>query len=66
MSVWKAVTTREFEEISAVDEGLKALRKAIKTGRLEECKAYAPAVGDLCVIGQLVQKFTSTVLPSKL
>ena len=67
-SVSKAITTREFEETSEVDEELKALRKAIKTGRLAECKAYAPAVGDLylCVIGQLVQRCTRTVLPSKL
>ena len=62
----KCITTREVEETSAVDEELKALRKALKTGRLEECKAYAPAAGKLCVIGQIVQRRTRTVVPSKL
>ena len=48
-----------------MDEELKALRKAIKIGRLEECKAYAAAAGELCVIGPRVQRYTRTVLPSK-
>ena len=64
MLVGKCITTREVEETSAVDEELKALREALKTGRLEECKAYAAAAGKLCVIGQLVQRCTGTVLPS--
>ena len=61
-----ALTTREVEEASAVDEELKALREAIKTGRFEKCTAYAPAAGELCVIGQLVLRGTRIVLPSKL
>ena len=61
-----ALTTRKVEEASAVDEELKALREAIKTGRFEKCKAYAPAAGELCVIGQLVLRGTRIVLPSKL
>ena len=61
-----ALTTREVEEASAVDEELKTLREAIKTGRFEKCKAYAPAAGELCVIGQLVLRGTRIVLPSKL
>ena len=61
-----ALTTREDEEASAVDEELKALREAIKTGRFEKCKAYALAAGELCVIGQLVLRGTRIVLPSKL
>ena len=61
-----ALTTREVEEASAVDEELKALREAIKTGRFEKCKAYAPAAGELCVIGQLVLRGTHIVLPTKL
>ena len=44
-----ALTTRQVEEASTVDEELKT----IKTGRFEKCKAYAPAAGELCVIGQL-------------
>ena len=64
MLVGECITKREDGKTSAVDEELKALRKAIKTGRLEECKAYAPAVGEMCVTGQLVQRCTSTVLPS--
>ena len=53
-----ALTTLEVEEASAVDEELKTLRVAIKTGRFEKCKAYAPAAGELCVIGQLVLRGT--------
>ena len=49
-----------------MDEELKALREAIETGRFEKCKAYAPAAGELCVIGQLVLRGTRIVLPSKL
>jgi len=61
-----ALTTREAEEASAVDEELKALREAIRTGQFEKCKVYAPAAGELCVIGQLVLRGTRIVLPSKL
>ena len=61
-----ALTTRKVEEASAVDEELKALREAIKTGRFEKCKAYEPAAGELCVIGQLVLRGTRIVLPTKL
>jgi len=45
---------------------LKALREAIRTGRFEKCKVYAPAAGELCVIRQLVLRGTRIVLPSKL
>ena len=61
-----ALTTRKVEEASAVDEELKVLREAIKTGRYEKCKSYAPAAGELCVIGQLGLKGIRIVLPSKL
>ena len=61
-----ALTTRKVEEASAVDEELKVLREVMKTGRYEKCKAYAPAAGELCVIGQLVLRGTRIVLPSKL
>nr|XP_058952093.1 uncharacterized protein K02A2.6-like [Pocillopora verrucosa] len=62
----QALTTREVEEASATDEELKVLREAIKTGRFEKCKNYAPAAGELCVIGQLVLRGTRIVLPNKL
>ena len=61
-----ALTTREVEEASAVDEELKTLREVIKTGRFEKCKAYAAAAGKLCVIGQLVLRGSYIVLPNKL
>ena len=61
-----ALTTREIEEASAVDDELKAPREAIKTGRFEKCKGYAPAAGELCVIGPLVLRGTRIVLPRKL
>lgn len=48
-----ALTTREVEA-SAVNEELKALRDGIKNGRFEKCKVYAPAAGELCVIGQSI------------
>lgn len=59
----EAFTTREVEEASAVDKELIALREAIKTGRFEKCKAYAPAAAELCVTGQLVPRGTRIVLP---
>ena len=61
-----ALTTREVEEASAVDDELKALREEIKTGQFEKCKGYAPAAEELGVIGQLVLRGTRIVLPSKL
>ena len=36
---------REVGEASATDEELTVLREAIKTGRFEHCKTYAPAAG---------------------
>ena len=60
-----ALTTREVEEASAVDEELIVLREAIKTGRFEKCKAYSPAAGEVCVIRQLVLRGIRIVLPSK-
>ena len=62
----KALSTREVEEASATDEELTVLREAIKTGRFDQCKTYALAAGELCVIGQLVLRGTRMVLPNKL
>ncbi|PFX23612.1 Transposon Ty3-G Gag-Pol polyprotein [Stylophora pistillata] len=57
----RELTTREVEEASAANEELKVLREAIKTGRFEKCKEYAPAAGQLCVIGQLVPQANGEV-----
>ena len=62
----KALTTREVEEASAMDEELTILKEAIRTGRFKQCKAYAPAAGELCVTGRLVLRGNHIVLPNKL
>lgn len=61
-----ALTTRKVEAALVLDEELKALREAMKTGRFEKCKVYAPAAVELCVIGQLILWGTRIILPSKL
>ena len=35
-----------------MDEELKALRVANKTGWFDKCQAYAPAAHELCVISE--------------
>ena len=61
-----ALTTREIEEASAVDEELVEVRKAITTGQFEKCKRYMAVAEELCVIGQLVLRGTRIVIPKKL
>ena len=61
-----AMNTREIEEISAEDEELDTVRKALQTGNYDQCKAYAPIAGELCAYGQLILRGTRIVLPSKL
>ena len=61
-----ALTTREIEEVSAVDEKLVEIRKAITTGQFEKCKQYMAVAGELCVIGQLVLRGTRIVISEKL
>ena len=61
-----ALTTREIEESSAVDEELIEVRRAIATGQFEKCKQYMAVAGELCVIGQLVLRGTRIVIPQKL
>ena len=61
-----ALTTREIEDASAVDEELVEVRKAIITGQFEKCKQYMAMAGELCVIGQLVLRGTRIVIPKKL
>ena len=61
-----AMTTKQVESASAEDKELAELREAIRTGHFENCKAYAPIAGELCVIGQLILRGTRIVLPQKL
>ena len=61
-----ALTTREIEKVSAEDEELKEVRKAIATGRFEKCRQYMTVAGELCVIGQLVLRGTRIIIPRKL
>ena len=61
-----ALTTREIEEAAAADEELDEVRKAISSGRFENCKQYAPVAGELCVIGRLVLRGTRIVIPKQL
>ena len=61
-----ALTTREIERESAVDEELVKVRKAVETGNFNDCKAYAPIANEICVIGQFVLRGVRIVMPSKL
>ena len=45
-------TTREIEEVSAMDDELKALREANKTVLFDKSQAYAPAACELCVVSE--------------
>lgn len=49
-----------------MDEGLKAPREAIKTGRFEKCKGDALTAGELYVIAHLLLRGTHIVLPKTL
>ncbi len=50
------MTTKQVESTSAEDEKLAVVREAIRTGKFENRKAYAPIAGELCAIGQLILK----------
>ena len=64
---WKnALSTREIEEVSATDEELIKVKRAIETGNFNNCKQYQIVAGELCVIGQLVLRGTRIVIPNKL
>ena len=62
----RAMTTHEVEQESAIDDELEHVRRALKTGCFDDCKAYAPIAGELCVIGKLVLRGTRILLPTKL
>ena len=55
----RAMNTHEVEQESAIDDELEQVRSALKTGCFDDCKAYAPIAGELCVIGKLVLRGTT-------
>ena len=61
-----ALTTKQVETASADDEELVTVRNVTRTGKFENCKAYAPIAGELCTIRQLALRETHIVLPQKL
>jgi len=64
----RALTTREIEEASAVDEEMIDLRKCIhnKQWYKLENKHYLPIKDELCVIGQLILRDTIILIPESL
>ena len=57
------MTTRELEEVSAVDEEFSELRHRIKSGtwRDGQLKQYISKDSELCVIGKLILRGTRIV-----
>ncbi|CAB4032809.1 Hypothetical predicted protein, partial [Paramuricea clavata] len=62
------MTTREVEEVSADEEELTAVRKAINDSSWDMMvyKQYIPCCDEFCVVGQLVLRGTRVVIPKKL
>ena len=59
-----ALTTREIEEASAVDEELVEVRKAITTAwQFEKCKQYMAVAGELCVMVSLYSEAHALSFP---
>ena len=67
-AVPRAMTTREIEEASAVDEELENLRLRIETGDWEnpKCARYKHVREELCVLGKIKLMGTRIVIPQKL
>ncbi len=61
-----ALTTKEVEQILANDVELQRLKTAIQTGCFDDCPAYRPIAGELCVTGQIILRGTRIVLPQLL
>lgn len=63
-----ALSTREIEEESAVDEELCNIRKCIQTKRWNELanKKYMAVKDELCTIGMLVLRGTRILIPESL
>ena len=62
----KALKLHDIEQMSADDEELKIVRQAIRTGKFQDCKQYAPVANDVSIVGQVVLRNTRIVLPTKL
>ena len=54
----RAINTHEVEQESSMDDELEQVRRTLKTGCFDDCKAYAPFAGEMCVIGKLVLRGT--------
>ena len=63
-----AMTTREVEEASAIDEELCAVRECPNGKPWEQLayKKYLSCAGELCAIDQLILRGTRIVVPRKL
>ena len=63
-----AMTTREVEEASAIDEELCAVKECLNGKPWDQLayKKYLPCSGELCSIGQLILRGTRIVIPKKL
>lgn len=64
----QAMTTCEIEEASSDDREFVELRQYIKDGNWkgDHHKQYVPVCSKLCVIGKLILRGTTIVIPSKL
>jgi len=67
-AVPQAMTAKEIEKESAVDDELETLRECIKTGNWENsnCPGYKPIRDELCLFGNIVLRGTRMVVPKKL
>ena len=63
-----AMTTREVEEASAIDEELCAVKECLNGKPWDQLayKKYLPCSSELCSIGQLILRGTRIVIPKKL
>ena len=63
-----AMTTREVEEASAIDEELCAVKECLNGKPWDQLayKRYLPCSSELCNIGQLILRGTRIVIPKKL
>ena len=63
-----AMTTREVEEASAIDEELCAVKECLNGKPWDQLayKKYLPCISELCSIGQLILRGTRIVIPKKL
>ena len=60
------MSIKDVKEATTQDDELMEVKRAIQSGRFEECKPYMPIAGELFTSGQLVLRGTRIVLPQKL